>query len=158
MMSTIEVEHFSKALLLVLEETFENVRGIYLDKNTSLLETLAGISAAEASIAVGGRCATLAAQVKHTAFDLDVVDKSVRDPNFPRADWGEVWRTVGAVTPDEWQAIQDELRANYQRIRVLVETAPAWPSEHEIAGAIGLIAHTAYHLGEIRSALCSLRA
>jgi hypothetical protein len=157
MMSSIESEHFTKALVALLDETFDNVQGIFLDKGTSLFETLAGITAAEASIPVGGKCATLAAQVKHVAFYLDVVDKSVRDPASPRADWGEIWRTVASVTPAEWDAIRAELRANYDRILRLIQDTPAWPSEYEIGGAIGVIAHSAYHLGEIRQALCTLR-
>lgn len=156
-MSSIQSEHFTKAILLLLDETFETVHGFYLDQNTSLFETLAGITAEEASIPVGGKCATLAAQVKHIAFDLVVVEKSVRNPNYPRVDWGEIWRTVHAVTPEEWQVIQQELRAGYAGIRKLVEDAPGWPGEAEIGGAIAVIAHTAYHLGEIRQALCTLR-
>jgi len=156
-MSEIQSEHFTKALLMVLDETFDNVHGYYLDKNTSFFETLADITAAEASIPVGGKCATLAAQVKHTAFYLDVVEKSVRDPNYPRVDWGEIWRTVSQVTPAEWQAIQAELRDRYNGILNLIQEMPAWSNEIEIGGAIALIAHTAYHLGEIRQALCTLR-
>lgn len=156
-MSTIESEHFTKALRLLLGETFDRVQGFYLDSGTSLFETLAGISAAEASIPVGGKCATLAAQVKHVAFYLDVVDDSVRNPSAPPADWGEIWRTVSSVTPDEWQGIQAELRASYNRIFKLIDDTPAWPDEVTIGGAIALIAHTAYHLGEIRQALCTLR-
>jgi hypothetical protein len=155
-MSQIDSEHFTKALIILLDETMDHVMGFYLDSGTSLFETLAGISAEEASIPVGGKCATLAAQVKHVAFYLDMVDKSVRDPSFPRVDWSEVWRTVSAVTPQEWAAIQVELRANYDRILVLIRETPAWGQE-EIGGAIALVAHTAYHLGEIRQALCTLR-
>lgn len=155
-MTTIQSEHFTKALYDLLDETFDNVKGHYLDRGTSLFETLATISAAEASIPVGGKCATLAAQVKHTAFYLDVVDRSVRQGNF-RADWGEIWRTVSAVTPEEWEEIKAELRTNYNRIRQLIADAPAWPSDDEISGAIAVIAHTAYHLGEIRQALCTLK-
>jgi hypothetical protein len=156
-MSTIESEHFTKALTALLDETFDHVQGYYLDQNTSLFETLAGITAAEASVPVGGKCATLAAQVRHVAFYLDVVDRSVRDPSNQGADWGEIWRTVGAVSPEEWQAIQAELRASYDRILRLIADIPAWPGEAEITGAIALIAHTAYHLGEIRQALCTLK-
>lgn len=141
----------------MLDETFDSVQGYFLDRGTSLFETLSGISADEASIPVGGRCATLAAQVKHVAFYLDVVEKSVRDPDFPRADWGEIWRTVSVVTDDEWKAIQVELRQNYNRILNLIHEMPGWPSDAEIAGAIAVIVHTAYHLGEIRQALCTLR-
>jgi hypothetical protein len=157
-MNSIQSEHFTKALFTLLDETFDNVHGYYLDKNTSLFETLASITADEASIPVGGKCATLAAQVKHIAFYLDVIEKSVRDPNYPKADWGEIWRTVNRVTPDEWKSIQDELRANYNNIKNLIESAPAWQGEAEIGGAIAIIAHTAYHLGEIRQALCSIRS
>jgi hypothetical protein len=44
--------HFKAAMLVALEETFENVHGIYLDGATSLFETLATISAEEASVPV----------------------------------------------------------------------------------------------------------
>ena len=156
-MSTIQPEHFTKALLMLLDETFEHVNGFYLDGNTSLFETLSDITAEEASIAVGGRCATLAAQVKHTAFYLDVLEKSIRDPNIQPADWGEIWRTVNVVTPPEWGAIQGELSANYERIVSLIESTPDWTSENEIGRMIAIVAHTAYHLGEIRQALCTIR-
>lgn len=156
-MSAIASEHFQQALLTVLDETFDTVRGIYLDRGTSLFETLAGISAEEASIPVGGQCATLAAQVKHTAFYLDVVERVVRTQDYSPVDWGEIWRTVGAVSDEEWAAIQAELRTSYDRIIQLVHDTTEWPGEREIGGAIGIIAHTAYHLGEIRQALCTIR-
>ena len=43
-MSSIQSEYFTKAILLLLDETFETVHGFYLDQNTSLFETLAGIT------------------------------------------------------------------------------------------------------------------
>ena len=156
-MSSIQSEHFTNALFVLLDETFDHVHGYFLDKNTSLFETLASITAEEASIPVGGKCATLAAQVKHVAFYLDVIEKSVRDPNYPKVDWGEIWRSVDSVTPEEWQAIQDELRANYNNIKNLIKAAPVWQDEAAIGGAIAILAHTAYHLGEIRQALCIIR-
>lgn len=155
-MSSIQTEQFTKALLAMLEETFSNVNGFYLDRGTSFFETLADITAAEASIPVGGKCATLAAQVKHTAFYLDMLEKGVREQSFPTVDWGEIWRTVSVVTPEEWAAIQEELRASNQRIITLIHDTPTW-GENEIGGAIAMIAHTAYHLGEVRQALCTLR-
>ncbi len=157
-MSTMESEHFTKALLELLDEAFDNVQGYFLDKGTSMFETLATVSAAEASIPVGGKCATLAAQVKHVAFYLDVVDRNVRQHDFARVDWGEIWRTVSAVTLEEWSAIQAELREAYNRIIRLVNEFPAWTSVMEVGGAMGVVVHTAYHLGEIRQALCTLKS
>ncbi|MFO7682975.1 MAG: hypothetical protein R6X34_23305 [Chloroflexota bacterium] len=157
MSTQIQSEHFTQALYLLLDETFDNVQGIYLDKGTSLFETLATVSAAEASIPVGGKCATLAAQVKHVAFYLDVLEEGVRTQTFTKQDWGKIWRETSAVTPEEWEAIKSGLRESYDRIKVLIADATEWPSEQEIGGAIGMIVHTAYHLGEIRQALCTLR-
>jgi hypothetical protein len=73
MAKPIQPEHFSSALYTLLDEAFDNVHGLFLDPGTSMFETLATISAAEASSPVGGKCATLAAQVKHVAFYLDVL-------------------------------------------------------------------------------------
>ena len=59
-------QDFAYNLFLLMEETFEaKHHGIYLDKGTSLFETLETISAREASIPVGGKCASVAAQVAH---------------------------------------------------------------------------------------------
>jgi hypothetical protein len=157
MSSQINSEYFTKALYMMLDETFDNVQGFYLDKGTSFFETLATISAEEASIPVGGKCATLAAQVKHTAFYLDVLEENVRTQTFEPVDWDKIWREVTAVSPQEWQTIQSELRQSYNRIKQLINDTPEWNNERVIGGAIGMIVHTAYHLGEIRQALCILQ-
>lgn len=148
----------AQAMRVLLDETFDNPRPIFLDKGTSLFETLATISHEEASIPVGNKCATLAAQVKHVAFYLNVVDESVRDPNTPHADWQHIWRTVSAVDAEEWEAIKTELRESYGRILKLIDDTTAWDEPRTIGGAIGLVAHTAYHLGEIRQALCTIKS
>ena len=157
MSTQIQTEHFTNALYTLLDETFDNVQGYYLDKGTSLFETLATISAEEASVPVGGKCATLAAQVKHVAFYLDVLERSVRTQQFERQDWGKIWRETGAVTPEEWDALKSHLRESYDRIKALISDTPEWSSEEHIGGAIAAIVHTAYHLGEIRQALCCLK-
>ena len=157
MSSQISSEHFTKSLYMLLDETFDNVQGFYLDKGTSFFETLATISAGEASIPVGGKCATLAAQVKHVAFYLDVLEENVRTQKFEPVDWDKIWREVTAVSPEEWQTIQSELRESYNRIKQLVNDTAEWDNERVIGGAIAMIVHTAYHLGEIRQALCVLK-
>ncbi|MCB0132931.1 MAG: hypothetical protein KDD78_18850, partial [Caldilineaceae bacterium] len=97
MTAAIPAELFTNALNTLLGETFDSVQGIYLDKGTALFETLATISAIEASIPVGGKCATLAAQVKHVAFYLDVLEEGIRTQQFGRQDWDQIWRETGAV-------------------------------------------------------------
>ncbi len=143
-------------LLDFLTETFEQVKGIYLDRNTSLFETLATISAAEASIPVSATCATLAAQVAHVRFYIDVLEQYLRDQPPEQVDWGEIWRTVSAVTPEEWAASQAELRASYDRVRALIEGFEQFDGDR-FGNTLAIIVHSAYHLGEIRQALCTLQ-
>ncbi len=157
MSAHLQSQHFVSALYSLLDETFDNVHGIYLDRGTSMFETLSTISAQEASITVGGKCATLAAQVKHVAFYLDVLEQGVRTQRFVQQDWGKIWRETSVVTPDEWEALKLGLRQSYERIKALINDTTDWPSEQHIGGAIATIVHTAYHLGEIRQALCMIK-
>jgi hypothetical protein len=158
MTSQLQADHFTQALYLLLDEAFDRVHGLFLDPGTSLFETLAAISAAEASVPVGGKCATLAAQVRHVAFYLDVLVHEVRTQQYERPDWGKIWRETGAVSPEEWETIKAQLRESYDRLKALIRDTAEWPSEWHISGAIAAVAHTAYHLGEIRQALCTLKS
>jgi hypothetical protein len=147
---------FTEAMLLALDETFENVHGMYLDRGTSLFETLATITAAEASRPVSANCASIAAHVEHVRFYLDVTMQFVRGER-PQVDWTEIWRTVQAVTPEEWAASQQRLRETYGQIRELATSMSTWEGDNEVGGALALLMHNAYHLGEIRQALCTIK-
>ena len=155
MSTQIQADHFTQALYGLLDETFDNVQGYFLDKGTSMFETLATISAEEASAPGGGKCATLAAQVKHVAFYLDVLEQALRTQQFERQNWGKIWRETSAVTPEEWEALKLSLRESYDRVKILISDTTEWPNERQVAGPIAIVVHTAYHLGEIRQALCS---
>jgi hypothetical protein len=52
MSTQIQMDHFIGTLDALLDETFDNVHGYFLDKGTSMFETLATVSAEEASGAV----------------------------------------------------------------------------------------------------------
>ena len=157
MTELIPPETFRSVLLDLLDETFENHHGIYLDRDTSLFRTLESVSAQEASIPVGGKCATLAAQVAHVIFYLEMLERYVVQHDTSRVDWGEVWRTVGAVTPEEWSVLKSRLEATYRRIFNIFQDNPTW-DEDSMGGSLACVVHTAYHLGEIRQALCTLKA
>ena len=99
MAATIGVKRFTVGLYLLLEETFEQVHGAFLNRGTSLFETLATISAEEASRPVGLQCATLSTQVSHVRFYIDLTEQYMLGNPQKNTDWGEIWRTVGCVTP-----------------------------------------------------------
>jgi hypothetical protein len=152
----IEPKAFQNVLLDLLDETFENHHGIYLDKHNGLLETLELVSSEEASIPVGGKCASLAAQVAHATFYIESFERfALQGDNSPR-DWNLIWRTVKKVTPEEWQEYKNKLKDAYQRMDKLFRENPTW-NEDTMGGALSIVVHTAYHLGEIRQALCILK-
>jgi hypothetical protein len=150
-------QDFANNLFAFMEETFEpRHHCIYLDKGTSLFETLDAVSAEEASIPVGGKCASLAAQVAHVIFYIESWERYVlQGDNSPR-DWGYIWRTVEKVTAQEWEDYKGKLRDSYGRMNKLFHENPTW-NEDTIGGALSIVVHTAYHLGEIRQALCTLK-
>jgi len=153
----IPASDFTVNLRSLLEETFETHHGIYLDKGTSLLETLKTISAQEASIPVGGKCASLAAQVAHVIFYLEVLERYIVNRDTSPVDWGAVWRDTEKVTREEWEALQVKLEAAYCRLSRVFNEIETW-TEDSLGGALAVVVHTAYHLGEIRQALCTLRS
>ncbi len=156
MTELIEPKAFQNVLLDLLDETFENHHGIYLDKHNGLLETLELVSSEEASIPVGGKCASLAAQVAHATFYIESFERfALQGDDSPR-DWSLIWRTVEKVTPEEWQDYKSKLKAAYQRMDKLFRENPTW-NEDTMGGALSIVIHTAYHLGEIRQALCVLK-
>jgi hypothetical protein len=153
----IEVSRFTTELFDLLDETFENHHGIYLNKGTSLFATLAEVNAAEASQPVGGKCATIAAQVAHIIFYLEVLERYILEGGNGNVDWGEIWRTVNKVTPEEWNTLKHQLQQTYQRVLAMLKSDIDWGGETTIGGALAIVIHTAYHLGEIRQALCIVK-
>jgi hypothetical protein len=158
MPTQIPVDRFKTQLLECLEETFSNIRGIYLDKETSLYETLEGVSAPEASRAISPKSATIAAQVEHVRFYLDVLDEFMRTGIDKKNNWREIWEKVREVTPEQWDDIKRRLRQSHERVLATINSYETWDGENDIASALAILAHTAYHLGGIRYALGAIRA
>lgn len=149
-------QNITASILLSLEETFEQVRyNTYLDTGTSLFETLATVNAEQASQSMGGNCATIAAHVEHMAFYLDLIPKFAQNDHL-EVEWGEIWARVSTVTPEEWQTTQQKLKASYQAIREFTSQQDSWASPRVLGGVMGMLMHNAYHLGEIRRALCHI--
>ncbi len=157
MSNKIDQELVTQNLFDVLDEAFVKHHGIFLDEHTSLFETLETVTAAEASIPVGGKCATLAAQVAHVNFYLEVLEAYIVNKDIGKVDWGDIWRRVNKVSPEEWKACKDQLKGTYRRVLSMLQKVENWNDDRPIGGAIAIAVHTAYHLGEIRQAMCIVK-
>lgn len=156
MSQQIALERFTNELFPILEETFERVHGIYLDKGTSLFETLDTITAEEASRPVSAHCASIAGQVEHVRFYLQVLQEYMQQKEVGKIDWQASWY-LKTVTPAEWESLKQRLKATYEGFMSLIKSFETWEGEDEIGGALAILVHTAYHLGEIRQALCVIK-
>ena len=153
---SIPVDAFKSELLGLFDETFETVSGFYLDKGTSLFETLETVDAAQASRPLSETCGTIAAQVNHVAFYLDVICRYFQGENPENVDWDSSW-DVSAVTDLEWSGLKESLRGAHARTRSLLAAQTDFSNPDRIGEAMAFVVHTAHHLGEIRQALCAIR-
>jgi hypothetical protein len=158
MSNQIAIERVVYGFKLALVETFEEVRGMYLDKGMSMFETLDKLTAEQASRPVTEDCATIAAHVAHTRFYLDVLHQALLDKEWRSdVDWDEIWRTTSIVTPEEWMVIRTMLRESYDRIIKEMDNYESWEGDHELSALLGILVHSAYHLGEIQQATCFIK-
>ena len=157
MSKSISQERFTTAVYTLFDETFEKHHGIFLNENTSFFQTLDKVTSEQASRPIGNGSASIAAQVAHTAFYLDVLERYMLKQEVGEVDWDEIWRTVKAVTPEEWTAMKSHLKTTYQRVPGSMRGIDSWDDDKALSGALAMVVHTAYHLGGIRQALCTLR-
>lgn len=85
--SRVTVTTFATAAADVFRETFERPGGGYLDRGTSLFDTLRPLTADIASRPVSASCSNIAAQVNHITYYLDVLMAYLRGRPPEGVDW-----------------------------------------------------------------------
>ena len=151
----IDAEHFRRPFLVLLREIFVGgtERDFVLDGGTSLAETLSDISAVEASQRVSTQTASVAAQVNHLCVYVEAIISG--DPGR-RVDWDASWTDAATVNDAEWTALVARARENFEKMDTFCATFEGW-DEPFIGGAMAIMAHTMYHLGEIRTGIGVVR-
>lgn len=149
MNNQIKLEHFKSEYFDLLEETFEQVHGYYLDQKTSIFETLNGISADEASWSVSKPGGTIAAHTEHMRFYLQVLMAYLLKERTEKVDWSQSW-LVKRVTNKEWDELRQQLKSTYKAGLNMLQNFDGWEDENGIADPLSILVHSAHHLGEIR--------
>ncbi len=156
MAGQIAADCFKKELMDLLGETFEEVQGIFLNRGTSLFETIDSISAEKASKPISDQGSGIAAQIDHIEYYLRVLGGSIKKKNIGTPDWEKSWE-ISAVTPEEWDTLRSNLKETYQNLLLEIQNLDLWEGEDDIGASLGILAHTACHLGAIRQALHIIR-
>src|SRR4030095_15840477 len=126
MTNTIPIERVKEPILKCLDETFASVHGIFLDKGTTLYDTLATITASEASQRISPNSATIAAQVDHVRFYLDVLNNYMLTKQSVTSDGREIWETVGEFSDEECQAIKVRLKPSHDQVLSTINSFDKW--------------------------------
>ena len=147
--SQIEAKVFVEATAYLLRETFEGSPegqpSAYLDRGVGLFSTLEELSAEQASRELEGT--TVAAQSEHAKFYLDRLCEFINGRTEP-VNWDDSW-LIEDVDDAEWTALQTAVRKAYMNSLQCLAGPHDW-TQVQVGMAIGLVAHTAYHLGAIR--------
>ncbi|SYZ74761.1 conserved hypothetical protein [Candidatus Zixiibacteriota bacterium] len=156
MAKIIDSDFFLKNLMAFLEETFDRVEGIYLDRGTSLFETLQNLSAQQVSLPIAPGGTTIAAHTEHIRFYLRVIADFMRAKSYEKIDWRDSWK-IQIVTEPQWRELLRQLRDAHRDVVSVIKGFDNWNEEHRLGGALAVVAHTAYHLGAIRQILRAIK-
>jgi hypothetical protein len=147
---------FKKWLLILLAETFgasDSPNGYILDDGrTGLLGAIGGLSTERASAARSAGQATIASHCAHILLIVNYFATYERGETM-EPDWAGSW-TSPTVDDAAWQALRNDLRASYDTMMARLQVRDEW-HEAAIAASMMLLAHCAYHVGEIRQLLNS---
>ncbi len=148
-MKTINQTDFTQALSILFRETFEGMLTpeelVYLDRDAGIFMTLGKIDAAQASTEINS--STIAAHSEHARFYLELLDNYLNE-DLRIIDFKQSWR-IKTVGEDEWDALRENMSKIYRKVGETFGKNEEWALD-TITVAMGIVAHTAYHLGAIR--------
>ena len=147
--NTIKKDDFLIEILFILRETFEGSPegqgSAYLDRGGGVFATLKTLSAEDVSTEIAGM--TIAAHTEHAKFYLDRLCEFMKG-GTEKVNWEDSW-LIETVNETEWNYLRIAVRKSYENTLLTFAEIEDW-NEETLGEAIGIVAHTAYHLGAIR--------
>lgn len=154
---SISKRQFKGAVAYLLLESFEGSPegqpSAYLDRGAGMFNTLDSLSADEVSREFHGT--TIAAQTEHAKFYLDRLCEFINGRTEP-VNWEDSW-LIETVNEAEWNALRETMKRSYENCIRTLASLDDW-NEMQMGMAMGMVAHTAYHLGAIRQIVKSVRS
>lgn len=139
----------------VFEGKAPNETGTYfVQSNESLFETLAELSAEQASHKISPSVSTIAAHTSHVNYYL-WFSLEFMHGRIPHADWDSSWATQ-TVTEEEWQAEITKLREQTDLFKSILHSKD-FTDRDNLFGAIANITHASFHLGAIRQIFLAVK-
>ncbi len=139
------------SILEMLEETFAQPQGYYLDRaKGGLFATLEAIDVAQAALERPPQ-RSIAAHVQHLRVYVLALHGYLNGATG-KTDWEASWQTH-TVSALEWKTLQDALKSDYAAL--IHDLAQLPEGDSRLSEAVAILAHSAYHFGAIRQLLLS---
>lgn len=141
------------ALRTIINELFDGappgMSWLLTPGDAGLLTQLRALDAGQASASGGNGRPSIAAHIHHLRYHLELLNRWAKgEPSFETADWSSSWR-VQRVDAGQWRALVDELERRASQWRDDLAVEREWDMV-TMTGAIGSVAHIAYHMGAVR--------
>lgn len=120
-----------------------------------LVKQLDSVDSARASSRPMAGQTTIAAHVDHVVYGFELLNlwaEGNPDP-WKNADWSASWKRT-TVDDAAWESLRRRLKATTAKWKHALAARTDW-DDVSAAGAVGMAAHTAYHLGAIRQLLAA---
>jgi hypothetical protein len=148
-MKTEKDKMITDEILLLFEETFKKVEGFYLDKGTSLSESIQNIEYTEASKKKDRSIETIAGHIFHIIYYIRVLQEYITDERTGKTDWNESW-IISSVSKEQWKELKKQLIQEYEKLLSFIKSIEEWNNGDYFGGVLSILAHCSYHLGAIR--------
>jgi hypothetical protein len=145
-----------RALLLEAAVGPENPRETWFADNedgSGLLGSVRSISAKAAFAVPAEGLDCIAAHVQHATYSMNLAIRAYRGENpYESADWSGSW-VIREKSPELWNRILNDLEAAVNNLNGELTRGINLSDPMLRRGSLGLIAHTAWHLGAVRQLL-----
>ena len=149
MNANITTNAFTQSLLYLFRETFEGSPegspSAYLDRGIGIFNTLDELTAEQVSREING--SSIAAHTEHSKFYLDRLCEFLNG-RTEQVNWEQSW-LIEEVNEEEWTALRNAVRKSYEGAVGCFAKIEDW-NETRVGMAMGMLAHTSYHLGAVR--------
>lgn len=154
---TIDQNAFVEALGTLMREAYigpDNPNATWFADNEAdcgISGILDRVDAEQASRVIGyPDGASIASHANHIRFALNLVNRAVQGEDaHAKADWSSSWKTV-SVSESEWSELKDAVKREFDSLIATLAPGPQWDDRMMLNGAMGVVAHGAWHLGALR--------
>lgn len=143
--------NWQQEIIRAIDESLIGKQGVYLDSETEPITELRALTPEQATLVLPGAGNAVANQVMHLLTTIAMHEAQFMGGAYPDLDWGADWDQQ-SLNGDAWHKLLDRLEDAVADLKTWI-IAPAIEQNQEYAAAsIMVVAHLAYHFGQIRHA------